>query len=117
MDTLLHLERRSTLWRMDRETFFRFMSYVSGYFEMCDSITNANATLKYEDILYADISYENLKVVSVIFGRYFPNSDTLLLSPVKPGVMVMLWGFTFKMFICERREDKFIFRSIVMQNA
>lgn len=112
-EKLLLLNKHDAYWRMDRETFFRFMSYVSVYFKICGSC----AELKYEEIQYVDISYDELKVACVFFGRYFPDAYTLMLAPVNPGRSLVGWGSSFTMYIGEQKDETFTFRPLQMQTA
>jgi hypothetical protein len=112
-NSVLRLKRYNTLWRMDSETFSRFMSYVCVYFKIGDQSNE----FEYKDIQYADISFENLKVACAIFGRYFPNSNSLQLAPVKSGNFVKHHGLTFKLEICEKKEEKLIYRSVILNAA
>lgn len=107
------LERQDTYWRMDRDTFFRFVQYIYTYFKPGDP----NYALEYEDILHVEIADSDLKVVSSLFGSYFPNPSTLMLNPVYPGAGVMYWHWakSFTLYIYEKMADRNILRIIFMK--
>ncbi len=108
---LLLLNKQDELWRMDRETFIRFMLNVSNYYKVCDWCAEPN----YEEIRYADISYDELKTACLFFGRYFSDSETMLLAPVQMKRSVVKRGATFRIYICEQKDERRIFRSIIME--
>lgn len=110
---LLRLEKQDSYWRMDQETFFRFMSYVFFYFRICDP----NIVLEYEDIQYVDISYNDMNLTDIFFGSNSSNNDTLLLTPSYPefGVMHWLWKKNFTLYICEKKEERYSTRLIFMK--
>lgn len=111
--SLLLLEKRDEFWRMDRGTFIRFMLDVRDYYKVCDWC----AELNYDEIRYADISYDALKTACLFFGRYFSDSETLLLAPVQSRRGVVKRGTTFRIYISEQKEEEEILRSIIMETV
>lgn len=97
---------------MDGATFKRFMSYVSGYFASND----ISGKIEDEDIIYAEISSDDLYVVSAIFGAYSPNEDTMILAPAHPGSFILPWINYFQMNICEKENKSDKVRSILLMS-
>lgn len=109
------LEKQDTYWRMDRDTFFRFMQYVRAYFKPGDP----HYEIEYENIQHVEIAHNDMKVVSSLFGSYLPNSSTLMLIPVYPEVGVIHWHWekSFTLYICEEIADRRILRIIFMKSC
>lgn len=112
-DTYMQLVKNGDNWRMDGMTFHKFMSHVSGYFMAKDF----SRDLSFEDVLYADISADDLYVVSAIFGAYSPNENTIILAPVHPGCFILPWLNYFQLNICEKAEMQNYTRSILLKSV
>lgn len=112
-DTYMQLVRQDDYWRMDGKTFLKFMSHVSGYFMSKDF----SQDIEFDDVVYADISADDLYVVSAIFGAYSPNENTMILAPVHPGCFILPWLNYFQMNICEKAEMESRTRSILLKSV
>lgn len=112
-DTYMQLVRQDDYWRMDGKTFLKFMSHVSGYFMSKDF----SQDIEFDDVVYADISADDLYVVSAIFGAYSPNENTMILAPVHPGCFILPWLNYFQMNICEKAEIESRTRSILLKSV
>ena len=110
-DTYMKLVRQGDHWRMDGKTFAKFISHVSGYFMSNEYMKDISV----DDVLYADISSDDLYVVSAIFGAYSPNENTIILAPVHPGTFILPWLNYFQMSVCEKAEMDNRMRSILMK--
>jgi hypothetical protein len=113
-DTYMQLVRKGNRWRMDGKTFCKFMSHVSGYFMTKD----LDQDLSLDNVLYAEITSDDLYVVSAIFGAYSPNENTIILAPVHPGCFILPWLNYFQLKVCEKNEkaeDRDNTRSILLR--
>lgn len=97
-DCFIYLDRQNAFWRMDSNMFLQFMSHVSDYFGVSckDSVFNP------ERVQYAEITGEDLNIVSAIFGGYSPDENRILLVPVHPQRFILPIKNTFNVFVHEK---------------
>lgn len=112
-NTYLCLERFNDRWRMDGDTFRRFMAHVSAYFRL----SNHPDTVNYATVKYAEIAGDDLYVVSAIFGAYAPNENKMILAPVKPGSFILPWLNYFTLNVCEQTEEGDALRLLLLESV
>lgn len=96
-DAFIYLDRQNALWRMDSNMFVQFMSHVSDYF----GINCNDSEFNPERVQYAEITGEDLNIVSAIFGGYSPDDNRILLVPVHPQRFILPIKNSFKVFVHE----------------
>ncbi|MBP1594085.1 MAG: hypothetical protein H6Q12_1103 [Bacteroidetes bacterium] len=75
---LVKLTKCGDFWRMDASDYPKFINYIKHYFCECECISKAMS----DNILYADLSEDDLMVIGAYYGIYSPDVDTLLLAEV-----------------------------------
>lgn len=90
-DLLLCLKRYNNNWRMDHETLLRFILFTNSYFKF-DYFMSPQ---EWQTIVYAEISSDDLKAASVLFGTYLPDEHTLYLVPLQPSLFLVTWRKSF----------------------
>ncbi len=75
---LVKLTKCGDFWRMDASDYPKFINYVKHYFRECECIPKAMS----DNILYADLSEDDLIVIGAYYGIYSPHIGTLLLAEV-----------------------------------
>lgn len=78
---LVKLRKYGAFWRMDASDYSKFIIYIKRYFRECECISEAMSG----NVLYADLSEDDLKVIGSYYGIYSPDEDTLLLAEVYSG--------------------------------
>ncbi len=99
-------------WRMDGQTFGRFLMHVSGFFKLQDDCESINLS----HIKYAEIAADDLYVVSAIFGAYTPNERKMILAPIDPGTFILPWLNYFTLNLCEETMSGVISRKVVLES-
>jgi len=94
-ESFIYLDRLNAFWRMDSAMFQQFMIHVSRYFGISTIIKGFSP----EQILFADISGEDLNTVSAIFGGYSPDENRILLVPVNPQKFILPIKNSFKLIL------------------
>ena len=93
---LVKLRRYGELWRMDASDYPKFINYIKHYFRECVCIPEAMSG----NVLYADLSEDDLKVIGAYYGIYSPDKDTLLLAEVYPGFLNLYRENPFTIRLC-----------------
>lgn len=94
-ECFIYLDRQNAFWRMDSSMFLQFMSHVSGYFGISNTVKGFNP----EQVQYAEITGEDLNTVSAIFGGYSPDEDRILLVPVHPQRFILPIKNSFEVLV------------------
>lgn len=108
-DCFIYLDRQNAFWRMDSSMFLQFMSHVSDYFGIGFNDTGYNP----DRVQYAEITGEDLNIVSAIFGGYSPDENRILLVPVHPQRFILPIKNSFNVFVHE--EDSQELKSISLK--
>ncbi len=82
---LVRLRRCDDFWRMEASDFPKFLNYIKHYFRECGCISEAMS----ENILYADLSDDDLRVVGVYYGIFSLDVNTLLLAEVYSDPLIL----------------------------
>jgi hypothetical protein len=101
-ELLVILRKYGDFWRMEASDFPKFMNYIKHYFREYEYILEAMS----ENILYADLSEEDLRVVSVYYGIFSPDVDTLLLAEVYSDPLNLTINNPFTLRICSKTNSE-----------
>jgi len=111
---LVNLERRNACWRMDRDTFSGFMSYILRYFR----IEVFSCVPDYNEIQYVEIPDEYMHIIGLYFGIDVVDEDLLSLAPVFPDSLNFFYAErqSFILHICEKTPLGDFSKSVLMEN-
>lgn len=104
---LVRLRKYGEFWRMDASDYPKFINYIKHYFRVSECIPEVMS----ENILYADLSEDDLKVIGAYYGIYSPDVDTLLLAEVYSGPLFLPITNLFTIRLCAKtnsEEIKFV---------
>jgi hypothetical protein len=96
------LEKLNDQWRLDGRMLGIFIDHVSHYFKL----VNLPSSLDYNQFSYAEISSDDLYMISAIFGAYSPDGKNMILAPVNPGTSILPWLGSFSMQLFEKNKDR-----------
>lgn len=111
---LVTLERQNACWRMDRDTFSQFMSYILCYFK----IDVFSCVSDYNDIQYVEIPDEYMHIIGLYFGIDVVDEGILSLAPVFPDSLNVFYAErqSFILHICEKTPLGNYPKSVLMEN-
>jgi len=107
----LCLEKLNDHWRMDGRMVGTFIDHVSHFFKLVDK----PSSLDYDQISYAEISSDDLYMISAIFGAYSPDGVKMILAPVNPGTSILPWLGSFSLQLFEKNKDKEGYFQLIFQ--
>lgn len=93
---LVKLTKCGDFWRMEASDYLKFINYIKNYFRECVCIPEA----MFGNVLYADLSEDDLKVIGSYYGIYSPDEDTLLLAEVYSGFFDLYKEKYFTIRLC-----------------
>ena len=78
MNKSIYLHRQGASWRMETPMFAVFINHLNIYFK------RSAPFVSFENVLYAEISDQDLQVLGPIFGGHFLDDSKILLVPIFP---------------------------------
>lgn len=97
---LIYLKKRGTFWRIDGKDYSLFIAHVCRYFEICGQLPDSMS----KDLLYVEVSDNDLKMVYPIFGTHFPDKETMWLIDVFPNRFVLSYTDSFIQYMYVQTE-------------
>jgi hypothetical protein len=111
---LVRLRKYGEFWRMDASDYRKFINYIKHYFRECECKPEAMSG----NVLYADLSEDDLKVIGSYYGIYSPDKDTLLLAEVYSGFFDLYRGNPFTIRLCIKtnlEQDSFVLAKMILK--
>ncbi len=93
--SLLYMRRNGNYWRMDVNTYLRFIKHVRIYFRDRMDLTDTI----YDKMIYAEIPVRNMAVICFLFGGYSRNNEELILVEFFPKEPILPWKSSFAMLL------------------
>jgi len=87
---------------MEASDFPKFINYIKHYFRECECIPEVTS----DNILYADLSEDDLTVIGAYYGVYSPDVDTLLLAEVYSGPIFLPISNLFTIRLCAKTNSE-----------
>lgn len=100
-ELLLCLKRHKNNWRMDHETLSRFMSFAEVHFKIGDLMHS----LDFDEVMYGELTPEDLRAACSVFGCYAPSEDTVYLVPVYSCMFITPWQKQFVLKLYKNEEE------------
>lgn len=99
---LVKLTKCGDFWRMETSDYLKFINYIKNYFRECVCIPEA----MFGNVLYADLSEDDLKVIGSYYGIYSPDVNTILLAEVYSDPLILPITNLFTIRLCVRSNSE-----------
>ncbi|MBP1593205.1 MAG: hypothetical protein H6Q12_223 [Bacteroidetes bacterium] len=93
--SFFYMKRNGNYWRMDVDTYLRFIKHVRIYFR--DRVDLPETI--YDKIIYADIPVRNMAIICFLFGGYSHNNEELVLIEFLPKRIILPWKTSFSILL------------------
>jgi hypothetical protein len=85
------MNKNGNYWRMDKDTYARFMKHIHLYFRERGNISEEI----YSKPVYAEIPVRDLATVCFLFGGYARDNETMVLTEYFPKEVILPWERSF----------------------